>query len=425
MSWLQGLQAFLDGSPMAFQAAELVAQGLLDAGYRELREADKWHLEAGGRYFVRRNRSSVVAFGIGSGDVAELYFRLVLSHLDSPGLRLKLAGMQQSAGVLVVPMERYSQNIDSTWLDHPLSVAGRVVLQDGREVLISFARPLAVIPNIGMHLLHELAHGVDYNAQTQLRAVFGEMTAQELLAAIAAEASCKVEDLAAMELGLTDATPSAVVGLKGDLLNAPRLDNLLSAHALLTALTAPANLREGISVGFFADNEEVGSGTPAGANSAFLRDILERIVLSFGGDREDVFCALAKSTMLSVDAAHALHPNYRERFDAATAPVINGGVVLKTNSNVRYATNAVTEAWLKACCREADVPCQLFCMRSDMSCGSTVGPVTASRLGVPAVDIGNAMWAMHSVRETAGLRDQEWMCRLLTQYLCGALPGRR
>ena len=406
---------FLNDSPLSFHAASNIVSELTACGYSLLAENTPWHLVPGGKYMVTRNGSSVIAFTLGESPNAG--FDIALSHLDSPGLRLKMHSLHQSAGVLVAPVERYSMNIDSTWLDQPLTIAGRVVTTALEERLIHFAEQTAIIPNLAIHLNREANKGVEYNPQTQLSAVLGAITPEEFRDAIAMQAGCSAQDIAEMELGLAVAESAAVVGLKRDLIVSARLDNLLAAHAMLAALCDPSiGKRSRTAVGFFADNEEIGSGTPQGADSCFLRDTLERLSISAGGTREDFFIALAGSHIISVDAAHAIHPNYPERYDATTSPVINHGIVLKSNANGRYATNSATAAWLERLCADNDIPLQRFAIRSDLPCGSTVGPMTARRLGCPTVDIGSPMWAMHSVRETAGLKDQAWMTRLLIAF---------
>ena len=406
------LLTYLEQSPTAMHAAACTLDALRQAGYQELSEQEHWRLTPGGRYLVSRNGSAVIAWRQGETHA----FRLVLSHLDSPGLRLKLHAATQGGGVLVVPVERYSQTIDSGWLDQPLTLAGRVVTPDGQQHLFAFPQALAIIPNLAIHLNRKINDGNVYNAQQHLRPLFGDITLSELRQAIARQAGLPDDDFAASDIALVQQREARILGLRQDLLNAPRLDNLLAAHALLCALTTAEAAPE-TAVAFFADNEEIGSCTPEGANSSFLRDVLERIVLASGGDREELFCALARSTMLSVDAAHALHPNYAGSYDPGSSPIINQGVVVKWNANGRYATSAAEATRLARLADTIGVPLQRFHIRADMACGSTIGPMTAARLGVPAVDLGNPIWAMHSVRETAGLRDQGWMTALLTAFL--------
>ncbi len=408
------LLPFLEQSPTAMHAATRIVDTLRQAGYQELSEHERWHLTPGGRYLVSRNGSAVIAWRQGETHA----FRLVLSHLDSPGLRLKLHAATQEGGVLVVPVERYSQTIDSVWLDQPLTLAGRIVTPDGQQHLFAFPQALAIIPNLAIHLNRRINEGNVYNAQQHLRPLFGDITLSELRQAIARQAGLTDDDFAAADIALVQQRGAHILGLRQDLLNAPRLDNLLAAHAQLCALIAAEAAPE-TAVAFFADNEEIGSCTPEGADSSFLRDVLERIVLASGGDREELFCALARSSMLSVDAAHALHPNYTGSYDPGSSPIINRGVVVKWNANGRYATSAAEATRLTHLADTIEVPLQRFHIRADMACGSTIGPMTAARLGIPAVDLGNPIWAMHSVRETAGLRDQAWMTTLLAAFLSG------
>ena len=408
---------FLGHSPLSFHAAANIVHDLQTCGYEPLSEKKPWKLIPGGKYFISRNLSSVIVFTVPESKLTG--FDIALSHLDSPGLRLKCHSLCHKANTLVAPVERYSKNIDSTWLDHPLTVAGRVVTTDLQEHLICFPEPMAVIPNLAIHLNREVNKGTEYNPQTQLSALFGNITPEDFVKAVASLVGCSASDIADMELGLADASGPTIVGLKHDLIVSSRLDNLLAAHAMLSAFCnkASVNSKNRCAIGFFADNEEIGSGTPQGANSSFLRDALERIIVATNGSREDFFIALAESRIVSVDAAHAYHPNYPEKYDATTSPMINGGVVLKKNANGSYATNAVTATMVMNLCESLNIPIQHFLIRSDMPCGSTVGPMTARLLGIPAADIGNAMWAMHSVRETAGIQDQKWMTALLSAFL--------
>ena len=413
---MNDLLHFLNASPTAFHAADAITQILKTRGYRELAENQRWELVPGGKYYVTRNSSAVIAF---VQPVTPLSgFAIALSHLDSPGLRIKWPSLRTVAGCLVAPVERYSANIDSTWLDHPLTIAGRVVTRELEERLIAFPGPVAVIPNLAIHLNRNANQGTEYNPQTQLSAILGDVTPEEFRRAVANLARCAPEDILDTELCLADATPATVVGLASDMITSSRLDNLLAADAMLCGLCVlpEDKTTRRAPVAFFADNEEIGSRTPQGADSCFLRDILERIVLAGSGTREDFLAALASSQLLSVDAAHAVHPNYMDRYDLSTSPLINRGIVLKRNANGRYATTPSTASSLMLLCEAADIPVQTFLIRSDLPCGSTVGPMTAARLGIPAADIGNAMWAMHSVRETAGLTDQKWMRKLLAAY---------
>lgn len=412
----QSLLKFLDNSPLAFHAAVNIIHVLKKNGFTELKEQEAWELSPGGSYFVQRNDSSLIALKIGENISSINPFHIALSHLDSPGLRLKMHSMKQSGNTLVVPVERYSANIDSTWLDHPLTVAGRVILKNMQSRIIAFKDSMAVIPNIAIHMNRDVNHGFAYNPQTQLSAMFGSIEPMVFLEIIAQEAHCTVEDIAELELGLVDATPAAIVGIDGSLVNSPRLDNLLAAHAMLTALQKCKTPDKAIDLAFFADNEEIGNNTMAGADSNFLRDTMLRTVLALGGSCEDAFRSQAASTLISIDAAHAFHPNFPEKSDPTTSAFINEGIVLKFNPNGRYVTNGQSAAWFASLCNDLGLNLQRFAMRADMPCGSTVGPTTSAALGIQGVDVGNPLWAMHSVRETGGLSDQKDMIKLLTHY---------
>ena len=397
------LLAFIDGSPTQFHAAANVCRFLADNGFAELSEGCHWSLVPGGRYFVKRNGSSVVAFCVPKQPSKELPFRLVATHLDSPLLKLKLRGMKNtSAGLCEIPVDVYGGPIISTWLDRPLGIAGMLFMtEDGQPVERLYARPnAAVVPNAAVHLNRDInSKGAVYNPQTELNAIIG--------APDAFDSSMEIPESALddSELFLYDSSPAAVVGTQNDMINAPRLDNLLSAFAAMEALPKYAEASQFIPVAFFADNEEVGSHTLQGADSNFLPCILHRILNAFGGGQEEFCISIADSKMISADAAHAAHPSYMGCYEPNYAPKMFKGIVLKRNTKFRYASNGRDCAWFRGMCQQAGIACQDFINRADMPCGSTVGATISAALGVSGVDIGVPMLAMHSIRETAALSD--------------------
>lgn len=396
-----GLLSFLDGSPTQFHAAENIALMLRNEGYERLAEDSHWRLVPGGRYYVVRNSSAIVAFAIPEKPVAGMPFRIVATHLDSPLLKLKFAGLRNSQNVECVSTEVYGGAILASWLDRPLGIAGKVVcVEDGivNEKLVAIP-DAAVVPNAAVHLNRDInSKGASYNEQCELNAILGKAGKDYDIAGICSG------NLIDSELYLYDATMSALIGEQKQLLNAPRQDNLLSAYAAVRALCV-SNIANAVPVAFFADNEEIGSRTMQGAASNMLPSVLRRIVLAMKGTEEDGLIALSGSRMISADAAHAAHPSYMRFYEPDYSPVLFGGVVLKKNAQFRYATDGVAAAEFRAMCQNAGIPCQDFINRADKPCGSTVGPALSSELGIRTVDIGVPMLAMHSIRETAALPD--------------------
>ena len=440
MDPVSDLLAFLDASPTAFHAAAGLAGRLSAAGFAELAEGERWRLRPGARAFVRRHDGALMAFRLGRLPPGEAGFRVAVAHLDSPGLRLKLDSERSESGTCRIGIEVYGSPIVHTWLDRELSVAGRVVVAEGKGApavrLVDLRRPVAIIPNLAIHLNRDVNKGFEFNAQHHLQAILtagscGVRNSESATAGggvvrgwLAAALGVAAEAIRSVELFLYDPRPACRLGPDGDMIVSGRLDNLAMSHAILLALTggtqgAPERPRPQTSaaantaVALFYDHEEIGSRSERGAESSLAETVLERLVLATGGTREDLHRALAKTLLVSADMAHAVHPNFADKHDPAYAPRLNAGPVIKSHAALRYATGAEGEAWFEACCRAVGVPCQRFIMRSDLACGSTIGPTTASLLGVRAVDVGNPMWAMHSSRETAGAADHAMMARAL------------
>jgi aspartyl aminopeptidase len=418
----QDLINFINNSPTAFHAAESISQRLLNKGFVELSEKEGWVLKPTGKYFVRRNESAVVAFVCGQKTPWEGGFRLMGAHTDSPALRIKPKGEMLKEVYSSVRVESYGGPIHSTWLDRELGLAGRVFVRKNgfvKSILLDSKRPVAIVPNLAIHMNREINKGFEYNAHTQLCGILsaGDAAAKAgtLMEWIASEIGEKSTDIVDADLFFYDATPGQLCGLNKDFIVSPRLDNLAMSHAILTALET-SSAAQHTSIAFFFDNEETGSCTYQGADSSFARDVTERIVLTQKGGREEYLRALARSFLISADMAHALHPNFADKHDDKYAPVINGGPVIKQNGNNRYATTAETSAIFEALCSAASVPFQKLINRADVPCGSTIGPMSSAALGVRAVDIGNPMWAMHSIRETGGTRDQDHMIKVLSHF---------
>ena len=402
---IEKLLAFIDGSPTQFHAAAKVVDCLEAHGFERLREDEPWRLAAGGRYFVERNASSVLAFALPELPSAIMPLRLAAVHLDSPLLKLKLKGAKcDSAGVATIPVDVYGGPILATWLDRPLGIAGMLFSEaDGRVVERLYDCPnAAVIPNAAIHLNRDInGKGAVYNPQNELNAIVG-MGGLDVASAL----GIPEDALDDSELFLYDSSKAALVGAKKEMVNSSRLDNLLSAFAALEAL--PKFKSQGaqfVPMAFFADNEEIGSQTLQGADSDFLPCVVRRMLSAFGAKEDDVCAALARSRMISADAAHAEHPNYRQFYEPNYAPQMGHGIALKRNTKFRYASNGRDCAEFRRMCKEAGIACQDFVNRADMPCGSTVGAAISAALGVAGVDIGVPMLAMHSIRETAALDD--------------------
>lgn len=413
---------FLQQSPTPWHATQNMAQRLEQAGFTRLEETANWQLAPGKRYYVTRNDSSLIAFQLPAGKLSSL--RMLGAHTDSPGLHLKPNATHYSAGWLQLGVQVYGGVLLAPWFDRELGLAGRVHVRhaDGRleSVLLNVAQPVAMIPSLAIHMDRDVNGGRSINPQTQMAPVLlqsNDLELNDLLAQwLEAQHGLRAVDVVDFELGFYDVQPPALVGLRQELLASARLDNLLSCFVGLEALLACDGEQGALLVA--NDHEEVGSASACGAQGPFLGDVLKRLNVQVGGGSEESLIQLIQSSlMISCDNAHALHPNFRDKHDERHGPAINGGPVIKVNASQRYATNSVTGALFRDVCREADVPVQSFVTRADMGCGSTIGPITATEVGVPTIDVGLPQWAMHSIRETSGTRDVEYLTRALVQFL--------
>jgi aspartyl aminopeptidase len=402
------------------------------ADYREAPETEVWELAPGDRRYAVRNESSLVAFQVGGVSPADGGFRIVGAHTDSPNLRLKPLADVDAHGYRQLAVEPYGAVLLHTWLDRDLSLAGRVMLRAGdrtRSVLLDFGRPLLRVPNLAIHLQRELrTEGLKLNAQQHLVPVAGLADAPGLAELVAGElraqqiADVPAGEILAFDLMTYDVQPSAVSGARGEFLCAARRDNLASCHAAATALTtAPASPDTAFTrVVVLYDHEEVGSRSAQGASGPLLAGVLDRIVTSFkGGEPQGAARALVRSTLISADMAHAVHPNYADRHEPGHHPVVGKGPVIKQNAGQSYASDAHTAGFFAALCARAGVVPQYFASRSDVACGSTIGPITAARVGIRTVDVGNPMLSMHSCREMAGTADVEPMIDVLRRFFAG------
>ncbi len=417
---IQGLLDFLNASPTPFHATASLAMRLEAAGYRHLDERAPWHTEAGGRYYVTRNDSSIIAFKLGKRPAVDGGIRLVGAHTDSPCLRVKPNPELQRQGFFQLGVEVYGGALLAPWFDRDLSLAGRVTYRrDGKveSQLIDFYQPIAVIPSLAIHLNREANQGWAINPQNELPPILAQLASSEtadfralLAEQLAMEHDFNPDAVLDYELSFYDTQSAAIVGLNQDFIASARLDNLLSCYAGLQALI-DANDEE-TCVLVCTDHEEVGSCSACGADGPFLEQVLRRVL-----PEGDAFVrAIQRSLLVSADNAHGVHPNYADKHDGNHGPKLNAGPVIKINSNQRYATNSETAGFFRHLCLENEVPVQSFVVRSDMGCGSTIGPLTASQLGVRTVDIGLPTFAMHSIRELAGSHDLDHLVKVLTAF---------
>ncbi len=413
-----GLRAFIDASPTPYHAVATMRSALEAAGFQALDEAGRWDLAPGGAYYVVRGGGSLIAFRLGRKPACEDGLRMAGAHTDSPCLKLKPNALRAASGYLQLAVEVYGGVLLNPWFDRDLSLAGRVTVAERddrlRNCLVDFREPVAVIPSLAIHLDREANDSRSINRQTMLppivalaagrKETLGTLLLRQLRRDKRVGAAARVLDF---DLCLYDTQPAASVGLKGEFIASARLDNLLSCHAGLQALIDARSPHGQLLV--CNDHEEVGSGSLGGARGNFLESVLERIA----GNREDYARMMHRSLLVSTDNAHGVHPNFADRHDGNHGPVLNAGPVVKVNSNQAYATSSETAGLVRHLADRAKVPLQSFVVRSDMGCGSTIGPLTATRLGVRTVDIGVPTFAMHSIRELAGSDDARALYRLL------------
>jgi len=410
---MQDLLTFLGESPSRFHAVENLRRTLEGAGYVRLSEGQVWTLAPGGKYYVTRNGSSLLAFRIPRPDFAG--FMLSASHSDAPCFRVKEnAELGDAEGYVRLNVERYGGMLCAPWLDRPLTVAGRVLVrtEDAIETrLVYVDKDLLLIPNVAIHMNRAVNDGYKYDAKCDMVPLMGLGGAKGTFRDIvAASAGCRAEDILGTDLFLCVRQKGLVWGANGEFVSAPMLDDLQCAYGCFRGFLAAG---ESASVPVYAllDNEEVGSLTKQGADGTFLRDLVERICAAMGRDRAS---AIANSFLVSADNAHAVHPNHPEYADATHRPAMNAGVVIK--HGVRYATDGAAQAVFADVCRRAGVPVQHFSNRSDMAGGSTLGNISNSHLSLNTIDIGLPQLAMHSCFETAGVRDTEYLIQAMTAF---------
>jgi len=419
---IHDLLDFIDASPSPWRVVETSAERLSNLGFKVLYESEAWQLENGGRYFVTRGGSSIIAFTIGHNPLPTSGFNMIGAHTDSPGLRLKPHAAFSSDGLIRIGVEVYGGPILATFADRDLSIAGRVNVRSAQGFetrLIKFEKPVLRLPNLAIHMNREVNDkGLKFNKQTELPLLFGESADgveadTQFLEKIANLLKVNVKDIINFDLNVFDTQKGVIWGANQEFIANSQLDNLASCHAALSALLANKKPKNTAICALF-DHEEVGSESATGASGSFLADIVDRITLHL--NKEEKLRALAHSFFISADMAHAFHPNHASSYEPCHHVHINKGPVIKMNANQRYATDSESAARFIRLCEQAGVPYQQYAHRSDLGCGSTIGPIVASRLGVSSVDVGSPMWAMHSIRESAGVLDHAYMIKVLTSY---------
>lgn len=410
---------FIENSPSAFHAIEELKKIAQAEGYIVLKENEEWKLENDGKYIVTRNDSSLMAIHLPS-DSEIAGFHIVASHSDSPTFKIKEnPEMKVEDQYIKLNTEGYGGMISNTWLDRPLSVAGRVTIkQNGKIVskLVNINKDLLVIPNVAIHMNRTVNSSMEYNAQTDMLPLFGQVGSKKhFMDMVAKAAGVKTDDILGHDLFLYVRDKGRVIGGNGEYILSPRLDDLQCAFSSMIALmeSIPQSF---INICAVFDNEEVGSGTRQGADSTFLSDILYRIQEALGKSESWLRQKIADSLLISADNAHAVHPNHPEKADPTNRPYLNGGIVIKYHGSQKYTTDAYTAAEMKELCKEAGVPFQTFTNRSDLVGGSTLGNISTAHVSLPSVDIGLPQLAMHSAVETAGIMDTEAAINMMKTF---------
>lgn len=426
---IKRLLSFLDASPVNFLAVKNISEELEKNGFRRINPQEPLgKVEKGDKFFITKNDSSIYAFQIGKKPIAETGFHMICAHCDSPTFRIKPnAEMDCEGGIVKLNTEVYGGPIMSTWFDRPLTLAGRVIVKSDEvmnpaTLLLHIKRPLLQISNLAIHFNRQVNDGVKLNRQKDVLPILGIINDELekgnlLLNVITEELNVKKEDILDFDLYLADATPACTFGAHNELISSGRLDDLSMCWAGVEALIASSPIAPDTTrVLAIFDNEETGSQTKQGAGSPFLSYMLKRIALAQSGTEEAYYQSVERAFMVSADNAHAWHPNYSEKYDPTNHPVLGGGPVIKFNAAQKYASDAVSAAIFANICEKANVPCQRFVNHSDVAGGSTLGNILASSIPVKGVDMGNAILAMHSCRETGSVADHEFCVKAFTEF---------
>lgn len=423
----KSLLDFIDRSPSPWHAVASITQQLDDAGFIALSETDTWELKAGSGYYVIRDDSSIIFFRLGKASLHQNGFRIIGAHTDSPGFRVKPNALINKQDTLMLGVEVYGGPILATFTDRDLSLAGRVSLRSDSVLpktrLVRFDQALARIPNLAIHMNRDVnSSGLKLDLQNQLPLLLAvsdhadDNSIDVFKSLLGEQLDCDPDTILSWELAVFDTQCGGFWGAHSEFIADSQLDNLACCHAGLSALLDSKN-HELTQVCAFFDHEEIGSESVKGGNSSFLGDVLSRIAETNGCDRQQYRQTLAHSFLISADMAHAWQPSFASAYEPDHHVLVNSGPVIKVNANQRYASNAVTEAMFIQCCELTNVPWQRYVHRNNIPCGSTIGPMSAARLGIQTVDVGNPMWAMHSVRESAGVLDHGYFTDALGVFL--------
>lgn len=417
---------FLYKSPTAYHSVATIKERLDLNGFTEVKESEKWDLQKDGKYYVIKNDSALIAFEIGTGDVEEDGFKLIGAHTDAPGFRIKANPEMVSEGkYLKLNTEVYGGPLLYTWFDRPLGIAGKVALKGNSPLkpevkLVNINKPILIIPSVAIHMNRSVNEGFNVNKQKDtlpLLSLINDKFEKNgyLVKVLAEELKVEASDILGFDLGLYEVEKGAVIGLNEEFISAGRLDDMWMVYTGIQALIE-SKANKSTKVMVCIDNEEIGSLTAQGANSALLLNILERITLALGKDREGLHRALSNSLMISADLAHAVHPNAEEKHDPTNRPVLGNGPVLKTAASGSYSTDSYNAAIFEGLCKTANVPYQKFFNRSDVRGGTTIGPITTSLLTIPVMDMGAPLLSMHSIRELATVKDNYYTIKLFTEF---------
>lgn len=407
---------FISKSPSVFHVVRHIKAALLYAGFTEIREEDSWQIKRGGKYVVTRNGSALIAFSVPEdGGNA---FKITAAHCDSPTFKIKENPEMRDGKYTRINVEGYGGMIMSTWLDRPLSAAGRLFVKDNGQIiskLVSLDRPTLLIPSVAIHMDRTVNSGHAWNIQNDLLPLYSTDGAADFMETLAQAAKVKAADILGHDIFLYSCSPGILWGPQHEFISSPRLDDLQCAFATFRGFTNGKKQKD-ISVYALFDNEEVGSGTAQGAGSTSLTNTISRLALSLGRSYDEIQAMLAKSFMISADNGHAVHPNHGEYADPVNAPVLNGGIIIKFNASQKYSTDGYSAAIFRDLCLKADVPLQTYTNRSDIPGGSTLGNISNTKVAVPTVDIGLPQLAMHSSYETAGAKDTEYLVKAVSYF---------
>ena len=407
---------FISKSPSVFHVVRHIKAALLYAGFTEIRGGESWQIKRGGKYVVTRNGSALIAFSVPEdGGNA---FKITAAHCDSPTFKIKENPEIRDGKYTRLNVEGYGGMIMSTWLDRPLSAAGRLFVKDNGQIiskLVSLDHPTLLIPSVAIHMDRTVNSGHAWNIQNDLLPLYSTDGAADFMETLAQAAKVKAADILGHDIFLYSCAPGILWGPQHEFISSPRLDDLQCAFATFRGFTNGKKEKD-ISVYALFDNEEVGSGTAQGAGSTFLTNTISRLALSLGRSYDEIQAMLAKSFMISADNGHAVHPNHGEYADPVNAPVLNGGIIIKFNASQKYSTDGYSAAIFRDLCLKADVPLQTYTNRSDIPGGSTLGNISNTKVAVPTVDIGLPQLAMHSSYETAGAKDTEYLVKAVSYF---------